>query len=51
MPTRLGYLDRIDHPSPDLLEKLRGGERAIEGLPIRLVIVLVGLADSSGIGQ
>nr|WP_254269641.1 carboxypeptidase regulatory-like domain-containing protein [Halorussus aquaticus] len=49
MPTRLGYLGRADCPRPDLLDRFGDDERAIEGLPIRLVIALVVGVASLGV--
>ncbi|WP_240334658.1 carboxypeptidase regulatory-like domain-containing protein [Halorussus sp. MSC15.2] len=49
MPTRLGYLGRADCPRSDLLDRFGDDERAIEGLPIRLVIALVVGVASLGV--
>jgi hypothetical protein len=49
MPTLLGCYGHVARPRPDLLDHFRNDERAIEGLPIRLVIALVVGVASLGV--
>ncbi|WP_128477353.1 DUF7382 domain-containing protein [Halorussus pelagicus] len=49
MPTLLGYYGYFADATPDSLDRFRDDDRAIEGLPIRLVIALVVGVASLGV--
>ncbi|UPW02270.1 carboxypeptidase regulatory-like domain-containing protein [Halorussus gelatinilyticus] len=49
MPALLGYYGSVADASPDCFDRFSDDERAIEGLPIRLVIALVVGVASLGV--
>ena len=49
MPTLLGYYGYFEETAPDCFDRFADDDRAIEGLPIRLVIALVVGVASLGV--